>query len=35
MAEQEVMGAEKGRVDLINNFCSAGDALLSNADPPV
>lgn len=27
------MGAEKGSVDLINTFCSAGDALLSNADP--
>lgn len=35
MAEREVKGAEKGSVDWINNFCRAGDALLSNADPPV
>lgn len=35
LAEQEVMGAQKGNANLINNFCSAGDALLSNADPPV
>lgn len=33
MAEQEVMRVES--VVLINNFCSGGDALLSNVDPPV
>lgn len=35
MAEQKVMRAEKGSVDLINNFCRAGDALRINVDPLV
>lgn len=28
------MEAQKGCVNLLNNCCSAGDALLSNSDPP-
>lgn len=34
-AEHKVIGAEGGSVDLINHFCRASDALLSNADPPM